>query len=78
MNPDTNELVKFSSVMNVNDLKKDGFILVPQSLEQAAKLMLRGKKSVIVSKTSGGKLSKWAAEKRREAKKCNEYYDNLK
>ncbi len=91
MNPDTNELVRFSSIEGTAGLKKEmakfkekGFIPVPQTLERAASLKLGKKKSVFVSKTSGGKLSKWAAKKRRqrtEQKKtvdrCNNYYDVL-
>lgn len=83
MNPDTNELVRFDNSELKNALRK-GFIPVPQSLERAAELMLGKKKRVFVSKTSGGKLSKWAVKKRRrraELKKmvenCNAYYQRF-
>ena len=82
MNPDTNELRHFN-IEEWEKLKKEGFEPVPDFLEHAAKLKLGKKKSVFVSKTSGGKLSKWAAKKRRErvahktmVDKCNEYYSN--
>lgn len=81
MNPDTNELIRFGNEIEMKELTEKGFIPIPQTLEQAAKLMLGNKDSVFVSKTSGGKLSKWAAKKRREkieqgkiVKKCNDYY----
>ncbi len=81
MNPDTNELVQFATMEELKEAGKEGFIPVPESLEHAALQMLAKKRSVFVSKTSGGKLSKWAAKKRRERKKlkgmvdnCNSYY----
>ena len=82
MNPDTNELVRFNGIHEKMRLKRKGFIPVPQSLERAARLMLGKKKRVIVSKTSGGKLSRWAIRKRKaEVKKmvenCNAYYGNI-
>ena len=76
MNPDTGELRRFESL---NDSK--GFIPIPEKLHRAANLKLGKKKSVFVSKTSGGKLSRWAAKKRKERRlqkemveNCNSYY----
>ncbi len=81
MNPDTNELVGIDDIDELIKYQKEGFIPVPQTLCEAAELMLGRKKSVIVSKTSGGKLSKWVAKKRRQkaelgdmVDKCNAYY----
>ncbi len=81
MNPDTNELIRVKNLEEMRKLGKKGFIPIPQSLEEAANKMLGKKKKVIVSKTSGGKLSKWAAKKRRQkaelkgmVEKCNDYY----
>ena len=81
MNPDTNELVQVYNVEEMEELKEKGFIPVPQTLERAARLMLGKKKKVVVSKTSGGKLSRWAAKKRRQRAEqktmvlnCNAYY----
>ena len=42
------------------------YIPVPDELVHAAKVKLSGKKEAMVSLTSGGKLSKWAAEQRKE------------
>ncbi len=81
MNPDTNELRKVDGIAELMGLKKRGFLPVPKKLERAARLKLGKKKKVIVSRTSGGKLSRWAAKKRRERavqKKmvdvCNAHY----
>jgi hypothetical protein len=49
--------------------KQEGFEPIPPKLEPAAKKKLAGKDSVMVSLTSGGKLSKWAAKKRKEKRK---------
>ncbi len=81
MNPDTNELRRVDSIAELMGLKKRGFIPVPKKLDRAARLKLGKKKKVIVSRTSGGKLSRWAAKKRRERAEqkkmvanCNAYY----
>ena len=85
MNPDTNELISITSKEEALKAWEKGFISIPKNLEKAARLKLHGKQSVFVSKTSGGKLSKWAAKKRMErskkklmAKNCNNYYSNIK
>lgn len=81
MNPDTNELRRVDGIAELMGLKKRGFLPIPKKLERAARLKLGKKKKVIVSRTSGGKLSKWAAKKRRQrageavmVAKCNAYY----
>jgi hypothetical protein len=48
---------------NLSEL--DSYEELPKDLTHAAKVALRGKDSVFVSKTSGGKLSKYAAKRRR-------------
>ena len=42
---------------------------VTKELEVAAKRKLKGKDEAMVSLTSGGKLSKWAAKKRKQKRK---------
>jgi len=81
MNPETNELRVFEDEEELRKAIKLGFEAVPDYLEHAAKLKLGKKESVFVSKTSGGKLSRWARKKRREKDrhkkmmgKCNAYY----
>lgn len=81
MNPDTNELRRADGIREMMGLKKKGFLPVPKELERAARLKLGKKKKVVVSKTSGGKLSRWAAKKRKRRVKvermvanCNAYY----
>lgn len=50
-------------------IKRGSYTPIPKRLERAARVALRGKKEVIVSRTSGGKLSRWAASKRREKRR---------
>ena len=79
MNPDTNELIRFEYKEELEKFFGKGFIQVPQHLERAAELTLGKNKSIFVSKTSGGKLSKWAAKKRKEmVDNCNNYYSQIK
>lgn len=42
-----------------------GYKELPYDMERAAKQVLKGQVSAFVSKTSGGKLSKYAAKRRR-------------
>lgn len=46
------------------------FTPVPQELEHAAERKLGGADSAVVSKTSGGKLSRWAAKQRKAKRKA--------
>jgi len=81
MNPNTNELVRVKN-RDIRDLLRRGFIPIPKKLHHAAEYRLGEKDSVVVSKNSGGKLSKWAAKKRKEKRAaqkqmvdgCNNYY----
>jgi hypothetical protein len=45
---------------------RSGYELVPNELERAAEKKLAGRNEATVSLTSGGKLSRWAAKKRKE------------
>ena len=72
MNTDNNHLIdrnKFSD-KDAESLEKafGTFTPVPPELTRAAKLKLAGQKQTIVSRNSGGKLSKWAASQRRNKK----------
>ena len=85
MNPDTNELRNIETFEEERAAIKEGFISLPKKFERAAKLKLNGRKRAIVSKTSGGKLSKWAVKKRRQQREqkkmitaCNAYYAKRK
>jgi len=49
----------------------DSYVPVPDELHKAAKLKLAGKEEVMVSLTSGGKLSRWAAKERSERRSKN-------
>lgn len=56
----------------------EGLEPVPEDLHNAAKKKLAGKKEAMVSLTSGGKLSKWAAMRRKEKKRNRNYLNNKK
>lgn len=47
------------------ELAKKGYEPVPKELERAAQKKLAGKSEAMVSLTSGGKLSRWAADRRK-------------
>jgi len=64
MNPSTGHLVK-SLCFAPEGLKTD-YEPVPPELERAAQKKLAGKEETTVSLASGGKLSRWAAKKRKE------------
>lgn len=84
MNPNTNEIRMFHDEIP-EAFKEKGWKPLPTDLQRAAKKALKGKKSVVISKNSGGKLSRWAAGQRQKDKlknkqkemvnKCNNYYD---
>lgn len=48
---------------------KKSYTPVPKELNHATKVALRGRQEVTISRTSGGKLSRWAASKRREKRR---------
>ena len=56
-------------------LELNGLEPVPEELQGAARKKLKGKKEAMVSLTSGGRLSRWAAKKR---KKYKNYLKNQK
>lgn len=64
MNPNTGHLI---------DLRDspipEGYFGLPKELEYAAKLKLNGQDEAMVSLTSGGKLSNFARDKRKEKHK---------
>jgi len=68
MNVDTNHLVALQNMerdlLHARDYEK-----LPDELEPAAKAVLRGRSEAYVSRTSGGKLSRYAARKRKEKRK---------
>ena len=68
MNVDTNHLVALQE--RARDLLRTrDYEQLPDELEPAAKAVLRGRNEAYVSRTSGGKLSKYAARKRKEKRK---------
>lgn len=62
MNPNTGHLM---NIYGLDDALPAGYEIIPQELERAAAMKLNGAQEVIVSLTSGGKLSNWAKGKRK-------------
>lgn len=69
MNSDTNQLRVFFSHEDLANLTSEGFEQIPPELENAAKVKLAGRTEATVSRNSGGKLSKWAAQRRKARRK---------
>lgn len=77
MNTHTNELYDLDK-MSDEECKEldDKLIAIPPALQKAASLKLNGNKYAVVSKTSGGKLSKFAAKERVKRKKAKKQQKN--
>lgn len=80
MNPDTNHLVdleKFEDFEQIEQeelmkaLQRHEYQMLADNLQHAAKTKLNGEREAHVSKTSGGKLSKWAANQRKMQRNQN-------
>ena len=75
MDTETNELIRGTALEKlikdhgVSSYEARQFTPVPKELEHAAEVKLAGQDRAIVSKTSGGKLSKWAAQQRKAKRK---------
>ena len=72
MNPNTGELRALVTKLDMQQAKQDGFEVLPEHLNRAARIKLNGRKSAKVSLTSGGALSKHARylrKKKRAAEK---------
>ena len=69
MNTNTNELVNSELFERLAKDEKKKFEPVPEDLNQAAKKALGKKERVTISRNSGGKLSTWAAQKRKVKRK---------
>lgn len=72
MNTDTNELIsaKLAAAMGQDQLEAQGFEPLPDGLQIAAALALGALERRVVSKRSGGKLSRYAAKRRKEKRKA--------
>ncbi|MFZ3171935.1 MAG: hypothetical protein WA118_08150 [Carboxydocellales bacterium] len=68
MQPYTGHLMNTTELptSRMAELMQMGYEPVPKELQSAASKKLAGKSEVTVSLTSGGKLSRWAAGKRKE------------
>lgn len=63
MNVKDNHLVR--DIKQVPEDEQEDYTELPEELAEAAQKKLAGKDETVVSKTSGGKLSKWAAQQRK-------------
>ncbi len=63
------DVVKLTDLETGRQELLDSYEQVPKELEAAAKKKLAGKDETVVSLTSGGKLSKWAAKRRKDKRK---------
>ena len=66
MNIDTNHLV---AALRKEDLEL-GHEKLPSDLDRAARAVLKGRPEAYVSRTSGGKLSRYAAKQRKAKRKA--------
>ena len=66
MQVETNHLISGDAMEKLSKFIEDHeYEQLPEELQLAASLKLKGKDSAFISKTSGGKLSKYAAKRRR-------------
>lgn len=76
MDVNSNELVKSGVIDELakrygrESYEVNRFTPVPDELNHAADRKLGGKDRAVVSKTSGGKLSRWAAKQRKAKRKA--------
>jgi ABC-type enterochelin transport system substrate-binding protein len=74
MDPNIGHLVsgeKLREFLEKEPEKKERYKPIPEHLERAAQKKLAGKEEAMVSLTSGGKLSQWAAQERKEKTRKN-------
>jgi len=71
MQIETNEIRMIHNKKALLEALDEGFGVLPNELQEAATRKLNGKASAFVSKTSGGKLSKFAASRRKARKAAN-------
>lgn len=72
MNPGTGHLLVIGEGMPNREKRRmeaSGYEPVPKELEVSANKKLTGRDEAMVSLTSGGKLSKWAASRRKAKRK---------
>jgi len=65
MHCETNHLISLKTMDEVISAMDSGYEPIPDHLQHAARRTLNGEESVTISKTSGGKLSRFAAAKRK-------------
>lgn len=69
MNVESMELKSCKDERTLEELQDLGYTEVPPALNRAARRKLAGRDRAVVSRTSGGKLSTWAAAERKRHRK---------
>jgi hypothetical protein len=69
MDTRTNHLVTSQQLDSMDQSAKEAYEPIPNHLIKAAVLKLGGTKEATISKHSGGRLSKWAAQRRKEKRR---------
>lgn len=64
MNIENNHLITFEG-----EFPPEGYQPIPPELLKVAERALKGRSETVISKHSGGKLSKWAAQQRKQKRK---------
>ena len=68
MNPETGHLVDLE-YERFKEATEKGYLTLPEEMNHAAKCKLNGRPEANVSLTSGGKLSRWASNARKNLRK---------
>lgn len=61
--------LKLKKIHETSASDDDDLVVIPKDLDHAARRALQGRSRVIISKVSGGKLSKFAASHRRHRRR---------
>jgi hypothetical protein len=69
MDVNSGHLITDEAYREMQDFQQRNYTPVPKELQSAAEKKLADKTEAMVSLTSGGKLSKWASEQRKNKRK---------
>ncbi|HAX82640.1 MAG TPA: hypothetical protein DCY40_08750 [Actinobacteria bacterium] len=70
MQTSTNHLISPDAFADLDETQRRKYTPVPEHLRSAALRKLAGRRETYVARHSGGQLSKWAAEERRQQRKA--------
>ena len=69
MNDNTGHIVSEEILKQLKPVEREQYDILPVDLHRAAMAVLKGRKEGYVSLTSGGKLSRYAAQQRKKKRK---------